>query len=62
MAVQLVEVGVCVIHGLVQTHRITLMANPDINTGPCCIACYIEWIKEHVAKVQNPHMIEINVP
>jgi hypothetical protein len=61
MAVQLVEVGVCVVHGLVQTTRITLVVNPEINTGACCTACYIEFIREHVNKVQNPHMIEVEV-
>lgn len=63
MATQLVEVGTCVVHGLVTVTRIAVTGRPEINTGPCCCtACYVEWIGEHVNKAQTPHLIEINVP
>jgi hypothetical protein len=62
MKTQLVEVGTCIHHGTVPSFRITMMAQPEHTTGPCCMICYIEWIKEQVPKLTEPHMIEVQTP
>jgi hypothetical protein len=62
MATKMVEVGTCVVHGLVPTWRMFMNDRPEVNTGPCCLACMIEYFKEHMAKVQDAHLVEITTP
>jgi hypothetical protein len=62
MATKMVEVGTCPVHGLVPTWLMFMNDRPEINTGPCCLACVIEHFKEHVTKVDKAHLVEIPIP
>jgi hypothetical protein len=58
MAVQIIEMGECVIHGLVPVWRYTWNARPEFTSGPCCLPCMIEYLAEHLNKVTNPRLIQ----
>jgi hypothetical protein len=58
----MIKVGDCPIHGLVPVHNFYVTGRPELGTGDCCAACYFEWIKENVQKVNNPRVVEVQTP
>ncbi len=57
---RLIEVGECPVHGLTPAVQVTDVTRPEINTGPLCQTCYIEWIKENGVKLANPRLVQVD--